>query len=270
MRSRHVFFLGGRDLEMATIREFLAEHAPGRFHDRELSWGAKTSDYREEIEACLFAGETPVLVELKDDLGLDPMRVVVVDHHGERAGADRPTSLHQVFDLLGLPPAKWTRWFDLVSANDRGYIPEMLEIGASREEIVKVRSADRAAQGITPEEETEAERAMQSAETLAGGMLTVVRLPHTRTATVADPLGPALGGPGYKNLLVISPGQVNFFGRGDLVLALERSFPGGWYGGALPESGFWGHGEPVPDVLPNLLKLLQAEVGPDDNIIPYV
>ena len=81
---------------------------------------------------------------------------------------------------------------------------------------------------------------MRRAETLAEGRLTLVRLPHEHTATVTDRLDPALGGPGFKNLLVLCPEEVNFFGSGDLVAAIDRRFPGGWYGGALPRYGFWG------------------------------
>jgi hypothetical protein len=254
----YCFFLGGHDLEMLTIRDLLAEHAPGCFLDKGLSWGAKASDYREEIGSALANGFTPVLIELTVDMALDADRVVVIDHHGGRAGMDKPTSLHQVFELLVLPRDKWTRWHDLVAANDRGYIPEMIEIGASQEEIIEVRAADRAAQGITPEEKAEGEKAAADAEVLADGMLTVVRLPHTRTATVADRLEPALGGPGYENLLVISPDQVNFFGSGKLVYALNKTFPGGWYGGSLPERGFWGHGNPVPEVVPTLLDEIRS------------
>ena len=48
-----------------------------------------------------------VLVELDDDLGLsggpDAVRVVAIDHHGNRAGADRPTSLEQGFERLDRP-----------------------------------------------------------------------------------------------------------------------------------------------------------------------
>jgi hypothetical protein len=122
----------------------------------------------------------------------------------------------------------------------------MQELGATHEEIIKVRAADRAAQGITTEQEAAGEKAAAQAETLAGGKLTIVRLPHSRTATVTDRLEPALGGPGYQNLLVVSPAQVNFFGTGSCVLELDRAFLGGWYGGGLPAKGFWGHGEPVP------------------------
>ncbi|MGH9893393.1 MAG: hypothetical protein ACREA0_15670 [bacterium] len=128
--DRLVFFLGGTDLEMLTIRTLLEETIPGRFHDKHLVWGAKASAYGEEIGEALDAGKTPVLVELEDDVGLDREAVVITDHHGERAGSDKPTSLHQIFALLGLPAKRWTRWFDLVAANDRGYIAEMQRSGS--------------------------------------------------------------------------------------------------------------------------------------------
>lgn len=251
-----VFFLGGYDLEMVTIRDLLHQVVPERVHDKRLAWGAKASAYSAEIRQALTRGMTPVLVELVDDLGLDATTILVADHHGERAGESQPTSLHQIFALLGLPPGCWTRWFELVAANDRGYIPSLLDMGATPEEIVQIRAADRAAQGIPPEEETAGERAVAQAQTVANGLLTIVRLPHARTATVADRLQPELGGPGYQNLLVYGPEQVNFFGSGTLVRALDERFPGGWYGGALPARGFWGHDAPVPDVLPVLLEWL--------------
>ncbi len=263
VRNTLIFFLGGHDLEMITIRALLQEVALDQLHDKRLSWGAKASAYRQEISETLARGLTPVFVELANDLNLDPALFLEVDHHGERAGENRPTSLHQVFDLLKLPPERWTRWFDLVAVNDWGYIPALVEIGASREEIVKVRAADRAAQGITPEEEAEGERAITHAEILAQGALTVAHLPHSRTATVTDRLQAELGGPGYQNLLICSPDQVNFFGSGELIFALDRKFPGGWYGGALPARGFWGHESPVSDVLSVLLNRIDKSEETD-------
>lgn len=251
-----VFFLGGSDLEMQTIRALLEETAPGRFHDKHLGWGARASAYRREIGHALSVGLTPVLVELQHDLGLDPGRVVIVDHHGEQAGSDKPTSLRQVFALLGLPAERWTRWFALVAANDRGHIAEMLGLGATREEIARVHAADCAAQGISPEEERAGEEAVRCAETFAQGRLTLVRLPHEHTATVTDRLDPTLGGPGFKNLVVLCPDEVNFFGSDELVAAVDRYFPGGWYGGALPQNGFWGRDGSGEEVLMFLLDQL--------------
>ena len=55
-----VFFLGGQDLEMVTIRDLLAQESCP-YHDKGLGWGARASDYRTEIEAVLAQGQIPVL-----------------------------------------------------------------------------------------------------------------------------------------------------------------------------------------------------------------
>lgn len=254
--SNLTFFLGGHDLEMLTIRQLLEQHAAGRIFDKGLSWGAKASDYRTEIEQCLVSGRTPVLIELKEDIEIDRNKIIVVDHHNERAGAERPASLHQVFALLGLKEDEWTRRHELVAANDRGYIKAMKEIGATQEEIREVRAADRQAQGVTEEEEREAEEAVRNARVMLGGELTVVSLPHNHTSPVADRMEKDLGGTGYENLLVISPKQVNFFGSGRIIHELNREFHSGWYGGSLPERGFWGGYFAGQEVLAFLCTLL--------------
>lgn len=251
------FFLGGYDLEMITIRDLLKETVPAAYFDKRLDWGAAASAYREEIDRALTEGKTPVLVELANDLGFAAERVIIVDHHGPRSGAGAPSSLHQVFALLELPAERWTRWFDLVVANDVGYIPALMEKGATAEEIAQIRAEDRAAQGITPEEEGDGARAAADREVLLDGKLTVVHLGHSRTAAAVDRLHPVLGGPGYENLLVCCPNEVNFFGAGRLVRALDARFPAGWFGGALPHRGFWGYPARVPDALPVLVALLQ-------------
>lgn len=244
---------------MATIRTLLDKTVPGCVHDKGLRWGAKASAYREETMGALAQGLTPVLVELEDDLGLGSTCLIIVDHHGLEAGVDKPTSLHQVFDLLDLPLEGWTRWHDLVAANDRGYTPEMLKLGATQEEIIQVRAADRTAQGITQEDEQAGQKAVSQAKTVARGKLTIVRLPHNRTAVVTDRLDPALGGPGFLNLLVHSPEEVNFYGDGKLIEALATRFPGGWYGGALPERGFWGRMGAGADVEAFLIEYLSSD-----------
>jgi hypothetical protein len=252
------FFLGGHDLEMVTIRDLLAEVAPAALHDRGLRWGAHASDYRAELAAALEAGQVPVLVELPDDMGLTD--AITVDHHGARASAEAPTALHQVFALLGLPDERWTRWFELVAANDRGYIAGLEALGATRDEVVRVRAADRRAQGITEEEEAQAEQALHAAARLCDGRLTVVRAPHARLAAIEDRLHAALGGPGVENLLVLAPSEVNFSGRGDIVRALDARYPGGWSGGALPTQGFWGCAELLPEVIDFVAGLVCAGV----------
>lgn len=246
MRLR--FFLGGRDLEMQTIAALIREHSDYPVQDRGLGWGAAASAYRDEIEAALNSGERPVLVELRLDIDLPSERIILVDHHNERAGHDRPTSLHQVFDLLGLEQSLWTRRLELIAANDRGYLPAMQAAGASLEEMREIRRADRAAQGVTDDEDQAAERASKRPLSLLDGRLVLFDLPHGKTAPLVDRLQPQLGGPGVEDVLVRSPEEWNFFGRGDWVAALGEHFSDGWIGGDLPERGFWGKGPPLPEL----------------------
>lgn len=242
--SRIEVMLGGHDLEMETIAALVESALPGAIVDAGLDWGARASAYRHQILEALERGVTPVLVELEWDLDISRELAIEIDHHGSRAGRDAPTSLHQVFALLELPSSRWTRWYDLVAANDRGHVRAMVEMGATREEIREVRRLDLMAQGATEADFAIAREAVAARESHARGELTVVRLSHGRASVVADLLHPALGGPGYAALAVVSPNQINVWGSGELVAWLESEFPGGWYGGELPVSGFWGRKGP--------------------------
>ena len=244
--TTHRFFLGGADLEMAAIRELLDRHASGRVVDKRLAWGARVEDYLEEILASLVAGETPVLVELADKTlpaaAFDRARCVIVDHHGERAGADEPCSLEQVFSLLGLDRARdWTRRLALIAANDKGHVRAMRALGADDDEIRAVRKADRRAQGVTTADEAAARDAI--AQRTVEGRLTTVELPCARASVVADLIEPVLGGPGADQLLVIMPSELAFYGDGGVVDALDAEtadVDGSWSGGGMPVRGFWG------------------------------
>ena len=253
-------FLGGHDLEMVEIARLLAARPDVQVHDRALAWGATASAYIAEIRDALTRGKAAVLVELADDLPADVPRdrLTWVDHHGPLAGADRPTSIEQLFALLDFPPETWTRDLTLVSANDRGHIPAMLRAGATAEEVRDIRARDRHAQGITPDEERLGREAVGRAESHMGGRLTVVRLAHARTATVTDPLDPAFGGPGCENLLVLCPAQTVFFGSGRCIDALRAAHPDGWFGGELPDRGYWGVARTI--ALPDLLPLMESHL----------
>lgn len=248
------FFLGGRDLEMLACREMLAAAAiaPSLVHDRSLLWGARASAYLPAITSAIRDGYTPVLIELEDDLPpeIDRSGLIIIDHHGPRAGADRPCSLRQLFDLLvsrGLNRASWTREHDLIAANDTGHIHGMLALSppGSPEEILRIRQADRAAQGVTSTHDAQAAEAVQNRSQI--GQLTLVTLPHDHHSAAADLFDPLPGGPKAQALLVRGPGKVSFYGPGSAVLALHKQF-GGWYGGALPERGYWGMASPPEDI----------------------
>lgn len=234
----YIFFLGGHDLEMLTIRDLLNKHKH-TYIDKNLDWSPKASIYKTEIREALSKHKIPVLIEIEDDVDLGDA-AIHIDHHGEQSGNKKPTSLHQVFDLLDLSKQFWTFEYDLVAENDRAYIEGMQRIGACQDDIIRIRSLERKAKGITGEQEKTAVEAINNIEEYCDGLLKVVRLAHNNTSTVADRMHVALGGLGYKNLLVFSPNEVNFVGQGYLVYALAKKYADSWYGGALPKRGFWG------------------------------
>jgi len=230
-----VYFLGGRDLEMAEIARILRGRGVP-FVDRGIDWAHATfSAYEPEIRASIRAGQQPVLVELRE-IPADALPFVdVIDHHGPESGR-LPTSLEQVLTRLGVTALK--REQELIVANDKGYIDGMLAIGATPQEIEHVRSEDRKAQGITAEQEIAAEAAIAVIRSPMSG-LAIVELPHGKTATVTDRLSSFTGGPGYKNLLVECPNEMSFFGDGRIIQELLRAY-GGYCGGNLPDYGYWG------------------------------
>ena len=265
MTTPWTVYLGGRDLEMRSIAAVLARREGVEVCDARPGWGAGASVYLDGLNAALAEGRHVALIELIDDLppGVPRDRLHWVDHHGERAGTTRPTSLEQIFALLELPAALWTRDLELVAANDRGHVAGLLEAGATRAEIADVRGRDRAAQGITSAQEVEGRAAARGAVHHFAGRLTVVRLGHGRTATVTDALAAELGGPGYDNLIIMCPGQTAFFGEGRCVARLSAAWPGGWYGGDLPRRGYWGITAALP--LAELFTVIRGLLVPSDH-----
>lgn len=242
--NNFVIFAGGHDGEMTEIINVCRE-AGVEVIDHNLGWGATAEKYSEDIAKAVAENKVPVLIELVLGGVELPVNAIIVDHHNENAG--RPASLLQVLDLIGLEP---TRRQQLIAANDCGHIPAMLALGATPDEVAEVRYADRAAQGITPEQEVEAERAIAAAEVVNG--VTIIKMAHSKTATVTDRL---FDPEKEQRLLILSgDGESNFFGNGELCKLLQGedtgrkteqgytvySHFGGWIGGNLPQTGFWG------------------------------
>lgn len=230
-----LFLLGGQDLEMRTIEQLLLTHGQ-HYVNQQLRWGATVADYATAIAQAQRQGQRLVFVELAH---ADARQGIVVDHHGPAAGKHQPSALRQVFDLLALPEQDWTRHFQLVAANDIGHTAAMQAMGATQDEMQHIRQLDRQAQGITEAEEAAAEQALQHLSQL--GAVTVATIPHNRAATITDRLDTRLGGPGYAVLWVRSPQEENVYGPGELILHLANTYPDGWWGGALPDYGFWGY-----------------------------
>jgi hypothetical protein len=173
--------------------------------------------------------------------------VVNVDHH-KYASDDRShplSSLEQVAVLLGRLLSRYQRF---VAANDVRYIPGMealgLELGMSATEtkgmIEVVRAADRAAQGVTPDDESQAVRDLATAEWSDGshGRRVVVAYSTPSTTAHADRLylSPPDGVRPAEQLYK-GPKWIYFGPKHNKLHAL--GLPRSWAGGA-PESGYFG------------------------------
>ena len=199
--SKHsLFLLGGYDLEMLTIKQML-EGKPGCIIlDKHLQWdNARLSSYQDEL--CRFASYDIYGIELQEDIPL-PRNYHRIDHHND--WADKPSSLEQVAEIGGEVLSFYQQ---LVAANDRGYIPAMLALGASQEEIDDIRRKDREAQGVTEEDETLAEMAIAENLYIYKGV-TVVKAFTSRFSPICDRLYP------YKRLLIYTDAEWMFYGEG--------------------------------------------------------
>lgn len=219
------------------------------------SWANLEPEIKKQIEEYKNKGYKIYGVELQ---GQAPEGMINIDHHiydGDDRSNEK-SSLEQVAELIG---HKLSLFEEFVVANDKGFIPAMYELAKTKnldeketqKMVEKVRLRDRAAQGITPEQEKIAEEAIKEAE--VSDNLTVVRMSHSKTATVCDRLYGK-----YKNLLVLSgDGEANFFGEKKVIERLSSLVKGSWSGGDLDHNnGFWGGYPQNLDVEKEVKKLL--------------
>lgn len=200
--SKRIFLLGGNDLEMTTIKNLLV-NAGEQFETHDLRWdNAKLSSYEKTLEEYGNSPDCQIYgIELNEDIP-HPDNYVRIDHHNDFA--NKPSSLEQVATLLGLA---MDRHMQLVAANDSRYIPGMIKLGASREEIDDVRRADRAAQGVSEGDERLAEDSLESCE---GNIydLYVVKSLTSKFSTICDRRYP------YRRLLIYNDDVAEFYGEG--------------------------------------------------------
>ena len=239
MKKKYVFFLGGYDAEMVTIKAiFDSRKIP--YFDKHLNWGACLSDYKEELK-MLSKDEIPVFIELCLDISYPP-RAIIIDHHNERAGKDQKTSIDQAAELLGLELDRYQR---LISANDRGHVAAMKAEGATGKEIREIRAFDRQCQGVTKDDEKAAEISIQKhSESFTPDSIYIKSLTE-KASPLLDRLYET-----YKHIFVVTPSkEFHYFGPGEMVQRLERIYkkmkvsrPGliFWKGGYLPDKGFFG------------------------------
>lgn len=201
--SKRIFLLGGNDLEMTTIKNLLV-NAGEQFETHDLRWNnAKLSSYEKTLEEYGNSPDYQIYgIELNEDIP-HPDNYVRIDHHNDFA--NKPSSLEQVATLLGL---EMDRHMQLVAANDSRYIPGMIKLGASREEIDDIRRADRAAQGVSEgDDERLAEESLKSCKGDASNLYVVKSL-TSKFSTICDRIYP------YRRLLIYNDDVAEFYGEG--------------------------------------------------------
>ena len=234
-----LFLLGGYDLEMVTIKEVLIKNGYKEvsiknhleyskvYADKKLEWGATLNDYKEFLD---YDGKI-VAIELETrGTDITGLNLIEIDHHNKNSL--KKSSLEQVAELLGV---ELTRYQQLVAANDRGYIPEMINIGASAKEIEDIRKADRQAQGVTEEDESLAEKSINENISYFNDII-VVKALTGRFSTITDRLFP------FNRLIVHIETELVYYGSGISKLIEEFSElidnQSAFFGGG--ENGFFG------------------------------
>ena len=134
-----VFLLGGCDLEMCAIKRLLKKYNK-KFYDKSLKWGAKLSDYLEEIKK--YSKDKIYAIELSPDIEVDE-NIILIDHHNEYI--NNPSSLEQVANILN---HKLTKFEKAVAINDKSYIDGLIKEKFNLSDIKRIRKLDRKCQGV--------------------------------------------------------------------------------------------------------------------------
>ena len=204
------FFLGGYDAEMVEIRNILKKSGDQEVYDKELSWGACLSSYREEI-GNLSEDKIPVFIELKPDCYYPKHAKFIDHHHDERAGKDEKSSIEQVADLLCI---KLDRHQQLVSANDKGHMPSMRRLCATKKEIDEIRALDRKAQGVLPDDEDKAKKSVENHLEKVGDDIAIVESLTDKTSAVFDIIYDK-----YRHTFICTPdGGMSYSGTGEMII----------------------------------------------------
>lgn len=204
-----LFLLGGYDLEMLTIKQMLEGREDCVVLDKRLRWNnAKLSAYQGDLQK--YQDYDIFGIELQEDISL-PANYHRIDHHND--WAYKPSALEQVAQLIGV---RLNRDQQLVAANDKGYIPAMQQLSATREEITDIRRRDLSAQGITAEEEALAEKSI-SENLKSCGTLTIVKSLTSKFPPICDRLFP------FKQLLIYTDSEWMYYGEGKAELVQQLS-----------------------------------------------
>lgn len=255
MKNR-LFVCPKNDAEALRIAEILKERGEKVLITGQ-GWGASWENLEEEVKK-----EVEELWK-KYQLGLSSRPVVYgielqgkalnvlcenIDHHAyaDEDRSNSKSSLEQVAEIINYEMSLYDKF---VAANDTGYIPKMLELAKeynlsekeTQDIIKKVRALDRKGQGVTEEQEEQAEKAISNMIKVNDKI--VIKSPHSKCATYTDRLFGE-----YKELIIFSDdGEVNYYGKKSVIDHLFNDYQG-WKGGDIEnDNGFWGGYPPKED-----------------------
>lgn len=242
--GKRLWIVPNNDLEAKAILEML-EREKEDFLVTGQQWGASWESLEEDLKAKIEEAKVAQREVYGVELQGNSNGAINVDHHtyGVDDRSNQKSSIEQVAEILGIELSIDEKF---IAANDKGYIPAMENLGEElgidkkdlQEIISNIRMRDRQTQGITLEQEAQAQEAVEKLGSLNEKQDYIfINLPHSKTATITDRLYGK-----YENLLIISAdGETNFYGKTEIIDKLNESFPGGWSGGQLDQgSGFWG------------------------------
>lgn len=244
-REERLWVVPSNDLEAKTIIEMLERNGESYLVTGQ-TWGASWEKLEEEVLLEIGKAEEKGRKIYGVELQGDSCGAINIDHHtyGDDDRSNPKSSIEQVAEILGV---ELTIDEKFVAANDKGFISAMEKLGEElgiakeylQEVISNIRMRDRLAQGVTMEQEAEAQEAVEKLGEIKEKQkyILVDKLPHSKTSTITDRLYGK-----YENLLVTSTdGETNFYGTTQIIEMLNEKFPGGWSGGQLDQgSGFWG------------------------------
>jgi|GEM_PF-414466 len=267
--KKYIFFLGGLDLEMLEIKNILEEKNL-TIINRELSWGAKLSDYKDELskEDDSTKKQTYVFIELEmdDKHLLEGKEYKIIDHHNEQS--HKKSSLEQLIEFLntelGIEVA-FTRYRQLIAINDVKHIKGMQEADASESEIAEIRAADRKAQGITESEEALAKESVKSFKR-DDGLITTIKAQTDRFSAITDFIYQEKS----KHLIIYNEQSLNYYGpaKNELVSFLKNKSVGQFLYHGGDENGFLGieKYKLSPDQLSALVDEITGWIYEDEKI----
>jgi hypothetical protein len=226
---REFFILGSPGIEMQLIKELLQMSGKDfgePFHARLHMLDSGSSEVGRHIDHPSLEFNEPtrvIFVGCSKGEGWDDVETSVITGDSGRA------TVLQLIDkyLADLQLSnELRRWIELVAADAVGYIPAMQALGATSDEIARVRALDRRAKYVTSAQEAEAERAVRSKE--VQGRFTVVKIDHCNISTILDRLYPDLD----ELVIVVGENRTYIFG-GDLECYDLRED----YGGSVSSTG---------------------------------